>query len=36
MAIQEDRRQQLKVNHHVQQELVDKISWKLIMNELQV
>ena len=35
MAIQEDRRQ-LKVNHHVQKELVDKISWKRIMNELQV
>ena len=34
-AIQEDLRQ-LKVNHHVQKELVDKISWKLIMNELQV
>ena len=36
MAIQEDWRQQLKVNHHVQIELVDKISWELIMNELQV
>ena len=28
--------QQLKINHHVQKELVDKISWELIMNELQV
>ena len=36
MAIQEDWRQQLKVNRQVQKELVDKISWKLIMNELQV
>ena len=36
MAIQEDWTQQLKLNHHVQKEVVDKISWKLIMNELQV
>ena len=36
MEIQEDRRQQLKINHLVQKELVDKISWELIMNELQV
>ena len=36
MEIQEGLRQQLKINHHVQKELVDKISWELIMNELQV
>ena len=36
VAIQEYWRQQLKLNHHVQKELVDKISWKHIMNELQV
>ena len=36
MEIQEDWRQQLKINHHLQKELVDKISWELIMNELQV
>ena len=36
MEIQEGWRQQLKINHHVQKELVDKISWELIMNELQV
>ena len=35
MAIQEGLRQ-LKVNHHVQKELVDKSRWKLTMNELQV
>ena len=35
MEIQEGWRQQLKINH-VQKELVDKISWELIMNELQV
>ena len=34
MEIQEDWRQQLKINHHVQKELVDKISWELITNEL--
>ena len=34
MASQEDLRQQL--NHYVQKELVDKISWELIINELQV
>ena len=27
---------QLKVNHHVRKELVDKISWEHIMNKLQV
>ena len=26
----------IKINYHVQKELVDKISWELIMNELQV
>ena len=36
MEIQEDLRQQLKINHHVQKELLDKISWEHIMNELQV
>ena len=36
MEIQEDSRQQLKINRNVQKELVDKISWELIMNELQV
>ena len=29
-------KQFLKINHHVQKELVDRISWELIMNELQV
>ena len=36
MEIQEDRRQQLNINHHVHKELADKISWELITNELQV
>ena len=36
MEIQEDCRQKLKINHHVQKEFVDKISWKLIINELQI
>ena len=36
MEIQEDWQQQLKISHHVKKELVDKISWEFIMNELQV
>ena len=28
MATQEDWMQQLRLNHHVQKEVVDKISWK--------
>ena len=36
MKIQEGWWQQLKINHHVQKELVDKITWELIINELQV
>ena len=36
MAIQEDWQQKLKVNHHVQKELVAKISWELIVNKMHV
>ena len=36
MVIQEDWRQQLKVNHHVHKELVDKISWELMINGMHV
>ena len=36
MEIQGDWQQQLKINHHVQKELADKISWELTMNQLQV
>lgn len=36
MAIQEDWRKQLNLIHHVQKEVVAKISWKLIMDEVKV